>query len=99
MKEDTYTKCPICKRDFGDNTEDHHLIPKSLGGKVTVPLHQVCHSKIHHTFSERELEKVYNTIESLKEHEEIIKFVKWIGKKAPDFRVRNRDTKERNKKR
>lgn len=27
--------------------ERHHIIPKSLGGKVTVPLCSKCHSKVH----------------------------------------------------
>lgn len=96
MKENI---CPICNRELDDYIEDHHLIPKTFGGKVTIPLHQVCHSKIHHTFSERELEKVYNTIESLQDHVEIKKFVKWIKNKPCNFVVKNKDTVERHKKR
>lgn len=28
-------------------TENHHVIPKSLGGKATVPLCSECHARVH----------------------------------------------------
>ncbi len=40
-----------------------------------------CHRQIHKTFTEKELEQEYNTIESLRAQPEIDKFVKWIERK------------------
>lgn len=87
--------CPLCTREYGSNTDLHHLIPKTFKGKETVELHRVCHTKIHHTFSERELFNYYHTIDRLLEHPEIQKFVDWIKNKDPDFNVRHRDTSTR----
>lgn len=91
--------CPLCDRELDDLANEHHLIPKSLKGKDTITLHKICHNKIHHTFSERELANYYHTIERLKDHKEIQKFVKWIKKKPFDFYDGNKDTKDRKKKR
>ena len=92
--------CLLCKRGilpgFGSK---HHLIPESRGGKETIPLHDICHSKIHHVFTEKELEKSYNTIEKLLEHEEIQRFVKWISKQPLNFIDKNKDTKIRKEQR
>lgn len=59
----------------------------------------VCHSKIHHTFSEKELEETYHTWEALRSHPEIEKFVAWIRKKAPEYYTKNKDTQQRKRKR
>ena len=65
----------------------HHLIPLSKGGKGTETLimHKICHGKVHAVLSERELRDYYNTIERLREQEEIAKFIKWVQKKEPEF--------------
>lgn len=38
-------KCFEC--DSLDNIVHHHVIPRSLGGKKTIPLCQLCHDKVH----------------------------------------------------
>ncbi len=90
--------CPLCKRELGalQNTSKHHLRPKSKGGKYTdtVVLHRICHRKIHSVFTENELKNQYYTIELLLEHEEIIKFVKWVSKKSPEFYEKSRKMKK-----
>ena len=93
--------CPICGRVLGKDVDDHHLIPKSLGGakKGTVTLHKVCHTKINHTFSERELQKRYNTVGAIRGHPEMQKFIEWIQKKPPDYYVGHKDTHHRKKRR
>ena len=48
-------------------------------------LHQICHSKIHSLFTEREIEVKYFTIEKLLNNEEIVKFVNWLTNKPNDF--------------
>jgi hypothetical protein len=93
-------RCPLCERTLGTiNIDEHHLIPKTFRGKDTGSIHRICHSKVHATFSERELLNYYHTWERLKEHSEIIKFVKWVQNKPPGFYDSNKDTGERNQKR
>jgi hypothetical protein len=57
-------------------------------------LRTICHSKVHSLFSEAELARVYNTIEALRENEEIMRFVKWISKRPPEFRSKNRSPRD-----
>lgn len=89
--------CPLCERPIPPELESrHHLTPKLRGGKhgPIAVLHTICHSKIHSLFSETELARSYNTIESLRENEEIIRFVRWVSKRPPEFRSRNRAPNE-----
>ena len=80
--------CPLCDREMTKvSISGHHLIPKCKGGKEVIPIHKICHRKIHATFTEKELERTYNTIAKLRQHEEIIKFRKWLRNKDPDFYV------------
>ena len=102
-------KCTICGRELvpGPTIDEHHLIPKTHGNRDKqayekdniILIHKICHSKIHHTFSENELYTYYHTVERLLEHEEIQKFIKWISKKDPEFMDKNKDTKQRKRKR
>ena len=77
--------CVLCERPLSMPFDDHHLIPKSKGGVKTVTLHRICHSKIHSIFSRTELKQKYNSIEEIKKHAEIKKFVTWISKKPASF--------------
>lgn len=79
--------CPLCGRDLAGPCNKHHLLPKSKGGKntPTILLHKICHDKIHAVFKEIELKKHYNTIEKLQQHEEMVKFIKWVQNKEPEF--------------
>lgn len=93
-------KCCICHRELGDvRIEEHHLLPKTFKGKDTVPIHKVCHQKIHATFSERELLNYYHTPDRIREHEQMQKFIKWVKNKPLDFYDKNDDTKDRKRKR
>ena len=69
----------------GISTDLHHLIPKSKKGKDTVLIHKICHQKIHSVFTEKELEREWNSIEKLKSNSEINKFISWVQKKDPEF--------------
>ena len=89
--------CPLCERPIPPRLESrHHLIPKLKGGKhgPIAVLHTICHSKIHSLFSEAELARVYPTIEALRQNEEVIKFVRWVRKRPPEFRSKNRSPRE-----
>ena len=91
--------CVLCNRPLDTTADEHHLIPKCHKGKSTILIHRICHDKIHHTFTEYELAKVYNTVEMLKTHDEINSFIKWVAKKPINFYTKTKDTKRRNSKR
>lgn len=91
--EPGWKTCPLCGRPIPPHLESrHHLVPKLRGGKhgPTAVLHTICHSKIHSLFSETELARSYDTIEALLAHEEIARFVRWVRKRPPEFRSKNR---------
>jgi len=77
--------CPLCGRSFGKDIQLHHLVPKSQGGKDTIPLHPICHRKVHALFNEKELARHFGTIEALRENDDIQSFVAWVRGKPPDF--------------
>lgn len=75
--------CLLCERCFPDKsfTEKHHLTPKSRGGKITVRLCSDCADQIHILFTNKELEKKFNSIEALKSDPRIQTWLKWIQKR------------------
>lgn len=79
--------CPLCGRVMipGPTVDEHHLIPKSKGGKDKFLCHKVCHRKIHASLTEKELARSYHTWEALRAHPDIQNFIKWVAKKPPDF--------------
>ena len=81
--------CPLCDRPIPPDAKQsqHHLIPKLRGGKggPTVLLHQICHNEIHATLTETELARDYSTIEALRAHPRLEKFIRWVGKRPPAF--------------
>ncbi|MEL7395948.1 MAG: HNH endonuclease [Pseudomonadota bacterium] len=81
--------CPLCERPIPPDARQslHHLTPKLKGGKggQVVLLHQICHNEIHVTLTEAELARDYNTIEALRAHPRLEKFVRWVGKRPPGF--------------
>ena len=78
--------CPLCDREIPPaQSDDHHLVPRLKGGKVTTAMHRVCHRQIHALFSEAELAQKYNTVEALLEVPEIQKFVNWVKTKPIEF--------------
>jgi hypothetical protein len=97
----------FCELHEGDGYEmsDHHLIPQTrhknkrvkrdheraeLLRKIRVC--QPCHSKIHSVLTEKEMERGYNTVEALRAHPEVAKFVAWI-RKHNHARTSSRDLK------
>lgn len=79
--------CPICQRP-NFHPSDHHLIPKSRKGKVTETICRDCHRAIHATFTNKELEREYNTVETLLAHEAFAKMVVFIARQDPGGKVR-----------
>lgn len=81
--------CPLCGRPIPPDAKQslHHLIPKLKGGKggPVVLLHQICHNEIHATCTEAELAREYNTVEALRRHPRLSKFIRWVAKRPPTF--------------
>ncbi len=79
--------CPLCER-ANYHPSDHHLVPKSRGGRVTETICRDCHSAIHATFTNKELEREYATIEALMAHEKFAAMVRHIGKQRGKVKTR-----------
>lgn len=89
--------CALCERAIpADQIEDHHLVPKSKGGKMKVPLHRICHSHIHAAFTDAQLAKKFSTIAAILEDPTVKKFVGWVKTKPPGFED---EAKERSRRR
>lgn len=96
------TLCPICDRELEFGTTDlHHFVPKQCGGSKIPPveIHKFCHSKIHSTFTNKELAKKYNTPELVRAHPEIEKFIIWVKNKPPSYYDKNNQSSNRRKRR
>lgn len=76
-------RCWLCSRPLGDRVEYHHPVPKSRGGRETVPIHPICHRTLHRAFTNRQLERL--TLHELRASPDIARFLGWIATKDPDF--------------
>ena len=92
LNDESVPICPLCDRPIPSSVSQslHHLVPRLRGGRhgETVRLHQICHNEIHATLSETELARYYSTIEALRTHPKIEKFIRWVAKRPPEFRSR-----------
>ena len=79
--------CPLCGREVS-KVSDHHLTPKSRGGKEILPICLDCHKSIHAFFTNKELEDKFNTVEILLSDEKFSKHIKWLSKQDPSLRFR-----------
>lgn len=87
---DKPAECALCARTLGRRVEWHHVVPKSQGGRDTVPLHPICHRAIHANFTNKELARLYPTLEAVRARADIAAFLKWIANKDPDFHAPTR---------
>jgi hypothetical protein len=85
--------CPLCGRPIPPEVPQsrHHLVPRLKGGKggETVLLHHICHKEIHASLSEAELARSYHSIEALRAHPRIARFIRWVAKRPPGFTSRS----------
>lgn len=85
--------CGLCGREVRRLTR-HHLVPrtrhKNKRNKKTFDRREVhrtvglcspCHRHIHTVLDNKELEREYNTLEALKVHPGVKKFVEWVSKR------------------
>lgn len=82
--------CALCERPTGGRMEKHHLVPRLKGGRETVPLHPICHKKIHSLFTEAELATAYCTVAALRAHPDMAAFITWVRKRPAGFHKRTR---------
>ena len=80
--------CWLCLRPLGSRVEYHHPVPKSRGGRETVPVQPICHRTLHQTFSNKELGLL--SLADLRANADIARFLKWIAGKDPDFHAPTR---------
>ena len=84
--------CVLCGLEVKRTTK-HHWIPRTRHKnkrnkrefsreevKKTSDFCRPCHGKIHSLFTEKELERSFNNLESLKEHPDIQKWLEWRKK-------------------
>ena len=81
--------CPLCGRPIPPDVPQslHYLVPKLKGGRggPTVLLHHQCHREIHAMLSEAELARDYASVEALRAHPRLAKFINWVRKRSPAF--------------
>jgi hypothetical protein len=85
--------CFLCGRPLGSRVEWHHVVPKSRGGRETVPLHPICHRTIHGLLPNSALARGYDSAEALRANPEIARFIAWVQSKDPDFHAPTRRRK------
>ena len=78
-------KCALCERPLGARIEWHHLVPKSQGGRDTVAVHPICHRTIHALVANAELARAFADPATLRQREDVARFLRWIADKPPDF--------------
>ena len=84
-REAAPVRCALCERPLGVRLEWHHVVPKSEGGRETVPVHPICHRTIHATLPNAALARDYADLDALRAHEGIARYLAWIADKSPDF--------------
>src|SRR5512135_3502304 len=94
LKEGPPLECPICERP-NYHPSDHHIVPKSRGGRTTETICQDYHKAIHAMFTNKELEETYHTPEALLAHEEFAKQIKFLQKQDPGGRTKTKKNKDR----
>jgi hypothetical protein len=86
--------CPICQRP-NYYPSDHHMVPRSRGGKETTTICRDCHKAVHAMFTNKELEETYNSPEILLSHSEFAKMVKFIARQDPAGKITTKKNKNR----
>ena len=84
-KAEAAETCALCERPLGERVEQHHLVPRSQGGRVTVPVHPICHRTIHALIPNAELARAFADPAALRGREDVARFLRWIADKPPDF--------------
>lgn len=89
--------CELCGREHVRLTV-HHLTPRIQGRRRGMALDELptaqlcgpCHKYVHSTFTNAELERDFPTLDALRAHEGVARFVKWVQKQPASKGVRVR---------
>lgn len=89
-------ECSICGRLTPSHfQEKHHLVPKSKKGRETIDVCCNCGDQIHKLFTIKELEKQFNTLNSLLAHSDIQKWIQWVrNQKTFTFSMKTKKSKK-----
>ncbi len=82
--------CALCGRPLGRKVEQHHPVPRSEGGRGTVPVHPICHRAIHAALSNAELARTGGDLDTVRAQPAVARFVAWVADKHPDFHAPTR---------
>jgi hypothetical protein len=88
VTEPAEQRCWLCARPIGTRVESHHPVPKSRGGRETVPVHPICHRALHKGFTNKQLAST--SLDQLRASAELAPFLGWIANKDPDFHAPTR---------
>jgi len=72
----------------------HHLIPKqhtrrkNLDPGPTIDICPACHRQIHAMFSNQQLAQELNSLEKLRQHPDMTRFLTWVKKQTVNQRVK-----------
>ena len=71
---------------------EHHLVPKSRGGRATEAICFDCHSMVHTLYDNRQLERELHTVEALCAEPRFARYLAWMRKRPGNrrYRVRGR---------
>ena len=90
--------CGLCARVF-DKREltKHHCLPREKGGGTEdiALICSQCHGMVHATYSNETLERLYPTIEMLRDAPELAKYLKWVAKQPPTRRKKNKPRRDK----
>lgn len=79
FKQEEKDICELCLREVPKGfLQHHHPLPKSKGGRTTIPVCKACHAQIHKLFTNNELRDKYSSVKKLKTSEKIKKWLKFI---------------------
>lgn len=88
-----WQQCSLCERFVPPELITlHHLKPRQRGGKAEhrTPLCRPCHKQLHATYSNKELDRGLDSLESLRAAPELQAFLAWIRKQKADRNFRTR---------
>ena len=88
-------KCVFCDLDV--LTREHHIVPRSKKGKVTVSACETCENYIHKTWTHNELRDTFNSVSSIQQNDGFQKFLKWRRKQSSDVVFKSKPNRFRDK--
>ena len=90
MDGTTEERCWLCARPLGRRFERHHPVPKSRGGRTTVPVHPICHRALHVHLTNPQLARIGDDPAALRAHDGLGEFLRWVAGRPPDFHAPTR---------